>query len=651
MKVRQKKWIRFRIVLVAIGMILGLGVVVTRAFHLQVLERQRLAEMARKGYVHAAVLPPERGTIYDRDGHALAVSVEVGSVYAHPKRVTDKAEAANALGRVLSEDPAEILKALTSEANFVWIQRKAPSAVARQAENLNLEGVGTVRETGRYYPGREIAAHLVGFVGTDNQGLEGLEKKYDQALTGPPIQLIRMRDALGRPFAVTRPGSADQQMHSLVLTIDKDIQYRAQRALEAAVSQARAKGGQCVIVDPHTGEVLAAAVVPGFNPNVFLQYPRSNWRNRVITDTFEPGSTMKAFLLAAGLAESAVTPSTRFDCEQGAFQLGGHTINDVHKYGVLSVADIVVHSSNIGALKIGQKLGYETYARYLGGFGFGEPTGVDLLGERSGFVRSAKATRPIDEATVFFGQGLTVTSLQLTMAMAAIANGGKLLRPYVVKTMVDEGGRVVKENYPRVVRRVISTEIARTVSGILQEVTGTRGTAPRAAIEGFQVAGKTGTAQKVDPKTKLYSKNKFIALFVGFVPVERPRLVVLVMVDEPRGTIYGGTVAAPVFRDVAGWALHYMRVEPDLQPRTQTRTAVQRSVPAKTVALAAAPEGAGDRVPDFRGLGMREVLRKGQALGLHVVPEGSGVAVKQEPKPGAAVQSAGRLRVWFSPPG
>jgi cell division protein FtsI (penicillin-binding protein 3) len=448
------------------------------------------------------------------------------------------------------------------------------------------------------------------------------------------------------------PILSGQGMHDLILTIDKDIQYKAQQAIKSAVESAEARGGHCIVVDPATGEILAMAVVPEFNPNIFSKYKPYEWRNRTVTDCFEPGSTIKAFLLAACLEEGVITPYSRFDCEQGKYKIGGHVIHDLHELGVLSVSDIIMHSSNIGAVKIGKKLGYAKFYEYLKKFGFGCQTSDDLLGERTGYIRPAEETKPIDQATHFFGQGMTTTSLQLAMGMAAIANGGRLMRPYVVKAIVDESGHTVKENHPQVVRRVISENTAKKVVRILEGVVKEEGTGAAAAISGFRVAGKTGTAQKVDPKTKKYSRKKYVATFVGFVPADHPRLVILAVIDEPKGTPYGGVVAAPVFRTLGQWSLNYLRVNPQVK-LVETSIGAREDVnngsgcdlkkqkPLKVKA---------GLLPDFRGLGMREVLKKGRSLGLKVLLEGTGLAVKQNPKPGAPLNKIGAVQVCFSPP-
>ncbi|OPX39609.1 MAG: hypothetical protein B1H11_02590, partial [Desulfobacteraceae bacterium 4484_190.1] len=389
-----------------------------------------------------------------------------------------------------------------------------------------------------------------------------------------------------------------------------------------------------------------------FNPNIFFRYKPYQWRNRTVTDCFEPGSTIKAFLLAASLEKGVVNPNTRFDCEQGKYKIGTKTVRDTHKHGIMSVSEIIMHSSNIGAIKIGQKLGYGTFYNYLQQFGFGKKTGINLLSERKGFIRPPKDAKKIEQATLFFGQGMTTTSLQLVMAMAAIANGGKLMRPYVVKAVVDESGRVAEETGPEMVRRVISKKTAGRVANILEKVVSNEGTGAKACISGFRAAGKTGTSQKVDPKTRRYSRSKYVASFAGFVPVDRPRLVILAVIDEPRGITYGGIVAGPVFSDVGSWCLNYLRVNPQLRlvENGVNQGETERSNIQKTVVRRPAPRVKGGTLPDFRGLGMREALKRGRSLGLTVLLKGTGLAYKQDPRPGSSIKKTTMVKVCFRPP-
>jgi len=636
MKVKEKKWIRFRIYLVALFFLSGIGIIWARAYQLQVLEKDRLSSIARAGYKGVITLPPKRGTIYDRDGDELAVSVEVESVYAHPNLVVKKASTARHLAKILNEDEGRILKTLKSKKPFVWVARKIPQETAGAIKALELGGIGFTRDSRRYYPGREIAAHLIGFAGDDNQGLEGLEKRYDDVLRGPELSLVKMRDALGRPFFISRPGLEDHEMGNLILTIDKDIQYRAQRALGEVVKRTGAKAGHALVIDPQTGEILAMAVIPQFNPNEFRGLHPSRWRNRIVTDSYEPGSVVKIFLLAAALEEGVVTPNTMFDCEMGAFRVSGHVIHDTKEHGILSVKDIIVYSSNIGAVKMGQSLGYERFYEYLKKLGFGEKTGIDLLGERRGFIRPPEEAREIDRATAFFGQGMTATSVQLAMAVAAVANGGRLMRPFLVKAVTDQRGRITKKIGPRLRRKVLRGETSREVARILEEVVSERGTGPHAAITGYRVAGKTGTPQKVDPLSKRYSDEKYMAIFVGFVPADRPRLLILVSVDEPRGVHYGGVVAGPVFKEVGSWSLHHLRINPEIQLVKSEEPGLREVRRQILPPVKLASRGEDKTLPDFRGRNMSDVL--------------TGFAYKQFPEPGHPLEKMDVVKVSFRPP-
>jgi cell division protein FtsI (penicillin-binding protein 3) len=650
MKVKEKTWIRFRIYLVAAFFIGAFGAILARAYQLQVLQTEKLTSIARSGYRGVVKLPPKRGTIYDREGHELAVTVEVESIYVHPGQVKNKAKAAKDLACVLGTKERTMAELLKSERPFVWLDRKTTPDRVRKTRALNIDGVGFTTEARRYYPGKEIAGHVLGFAGEDNQGLEGLEKAYDAFLKGPDYTLVQMRDALGRPFSVSRADPEDQEMRDLVLTIDKDIQYAAEQSLRKAVEGTRAKSGHCIIVDPETGEILAMAVVPLFNPNIFWEHQPFQWRNRAVTDSYEPGSTIKAFLLAAGLDSGLVSPETRFFCENGEYKVGNITIHDHDRkgHGFLAVSEIVSYSSNIGAVKIGERIGYKRFTDYLKRFGFGEKTGIDLPGETEGFVRPVKEAKEIDKATCYFGQGMTVNSLQLVMAMATIANGGKLMRPYVVKEVRDAAGKVIKKTEPRTVRRVLSPETASTVTRVLQGVVEEKATGALAALSGYRVAGKTGTSQKVDPRTRRYSNKNYVTLFVGFAPAEKPRMVMLVAVDEPETKKYGGLAAAPVFREVGGWTMNHLRVIPDMTLVTKDLKENDRDKKG-SIHVEVSQEGPG-LLPDFKGRSMRDVLKAARSLGLEVVPNGTGLAFSQQPEPGMSLDKITQVRVNFRPP-
>jgi cell division protein FtsI (penicillin-binding protein 3) len=668
MKVIEKKWIRFRIYIVAVFFLFALSTVLSRAVQLQVIEKDRLQKMAKDGYRKIVPLPPKRGSILDREGHELAVSLEVGSVYAEPRRITDKVGTAKKLASHLDMPAGKILTLLKKDKSFVYIKRKIPSDKIETISQLRLLGVGSTKETKRFFPGKEIASQLLGIVGDENQGLEGLEKRYDDLLRGEAQVLVQMKDAVGRPFYISKPAEEKRDTHNIILTIDKDIQYKAEQALEKAVIKAKAKSGQCLVMNPETGEILAMAtaqgyntatetIAPAFNPNIFRDYKPNAWRNKVIADCFEPGSAIKAFLLAAALDAHVVTPNTKFNCENGEYRVANRVIHDTKKHGIMTAADIVVVSSNIGAIKIGNELTYENYYEYLCKFGFGQKTGVDLIGERDGLIRSPEEAGPVERSNAYFGHGMTASSIQLASAMAAIANGGRLMKPYVVKAITDEAGKTIKEYQPQFVRRVLSEDAAKTISKVLEDVATERGTALDAAIDGYRVAGKTSTAQKIDPETGRYSGRDYVALFAGFVPANRPRLVILAMVDEPRGIHYGGLVAAPVFKEVGQWALSNLRVQPQLKiAENETSLEVKKtSFEKKVVPVIEQNEDAEintneNILPDFRGLTMREVLKNISTLGINITFEGSGRAYEQYPEPGVPIDNVTSVKVSFRPP-
>ncbi|MBE0598451.1 MAG: transpeptidase family protein, partial [Desulfuromonadales bacterium] len=448
----------------------------------------------------------------------------------------------------------------------------------------------------------------------------------------------------GAPVIEGGPGS------SLFLTLDKNLQSIAEKELAAGVRQARARAGTVVILDPHTGQVLAMASQPDFNPNALSKARPSQWRNRAICDTYEPGSTFKPFVVAAALNEKLVRPEQKIFCENGVFRVGGRKIHDHHKYGELTVAEILKVSSNIGVAKLGKMLERERVHRYLTDFGFGSPTGITLPGEVGGLVRRPNQWFEIDLAAISFGQGITVTPLQLASGIAAIANGGYLMAPYVVQKVVDGYGQQTVTHQPTIIRQVVSEEVANQVRQMMLDSTLEGGTGTLAAVPGHRVAGKTGTAQKVDPVTGGYSVDKRIASFVGFVPALAPRLVILVVVDEPEGEVYGGLVAAPVFSRVASQALRYLNVAPtELVPEVVPAPLREERLPpvAKGVAAEVAAEEVeeeGLRMPDFQGMSCRQVLQVMEKTGINIKLQGSGRVVEQHPRAGQPIRYG--TEVW-----
>ncbi len=673
MSIKEKRRIRIRIYVTGICFFLVIGVIFLRAYQLQILEGSKLSSLAREGYTGRLTLTGQRGTIFDRNGKELALSIDVDSIYCYPKKMKDKTRTANLIARALDIDKRDVLKRFHNSQSFLWIKRKVTPEEIKRVRELNLPGIGFTRESRRYYPIMETGAHVIGFASQDNRGLEGIELQYNSYLEGQDIRLNRIHDALGRPLVFDGPMIEKQDSFDLILTLDKEISYKARKALRKAVEESGARSGVCIVIRPRTGEILAMAVVPEFNPNIFWHFKPYEWRNRAVTDCFEPGSTLKAFLLAAALEEGVITPETVLNCEKGKYTVGNSIIHDSRPFGRLNVSEIIKFSSNIGAIKIGQRLGAGRFRYYLKRFGFSERTGIDLPGERKGDLKPIKDISLLDQNTLYFGQGISVSLIQLAMAFGAIANGGHLMRPYLVKSILDQRGETVREFYPLVRRDIISYDTAKKVRGILEGVVRKGGTAPKAAIKGYHVAGKTGTAQKADPIKKAYSDKKFVAFFCGFAPSYSPAIVILVALDEPKGKPYGGgIIAAPVFSDVGSWTLNHLNVVPSFPPAIARPASQARPSLLPSGARRTGHERAGQQsfshpvereketvvldhdlpglIPNLKGLGVRDVLRKARRLGLKVLVKGSGLAVKQSPAPGTPLKKHRLLTVTFRPP-
>ena len=623
-----------------------------RAFFLQVLQKDRLVKLAEKQHQRVVALTPGRGAIYDRNNAPLAVSLEMDSCYAETRNLENLPEAAAKLAPLLGVSREELAAKLKASRNFVWLSRRMAPELAAKVRALELDGVGFVKESKRFYPNSEVAAHVIGFTGVDPGGLEGVEKRYDSTVLGSTGYLVTERDALGRDIDLKKGSEAKSgsKGSNLVLTLDKNVQYIAEKELAKAVEGNRAKSGIAVVMEPDSGRVLAMANYPTFNPNSFAKYGPAALRNRAISDSFEPGSTFKIFLVASALENRVVRPGDNFNCENGVYRLSGRTIHDDHSFATLNVADILKHSSNIGAAKIGSRLGPERLYAALTGFGFGEKSEIDLPGETTGMLRQQSKWYGVDLATISFGQGVTATALQIAAATGAVANGGNLMKPYLVDRITDDSGVVLKQFAPQLKRKVISAETAKSVAHMLEGVVSKDGTGFRAAVEGYRVAGKTGTAQKVDPATHGYSARKRTASFVGFVPLEKPRLVILVVVDEPQTSPYGGVVAAPAFSAIAQQTLCYLKVSPERSIGKAPAGAKSEPPPEQASAEGGIVEGSqAGSMPNFRGMSMRQVLRVMEKRGLNVKLEGSGKAVSQSPPPGSVINTQDQVWVRFVP--
>ena len=558
MAVSLRRSRRYVMLLVLLG---GFGLVLFRLVTLQVLQAAELTVKADRQHQKTVSLEGARGTIVDRNGKVLAMNLEVPSVFGVPTDVDSPAKAARVLSPVLHVRANELEQKLRQDRRFVWLARKLDPEQGRWFERTQIEGIGVVMEGRRFYPKGPLLSHLLGFAGMDGQGLEGIERRYESDLQGEKRVTVLQRDAKGR--TVFSKGQQAEQApapgHRLVLTIDEVIQYIVEKELDNAVARAQAKSGTMIVLEPHSGALLALAGSPRFDPNVLSNLSPDRWRNRALTDAYEPGSTMKAILAAAAIEERVMKPDTLVFGEHGSMAIASTVIHDHEKLGWLTFAQVIQKSSNIGAAKAGIALGDQRLYQYLQAFGFGARTEIDLPGEATGLLKNPKSWGRRTVASVSMGQEVGVTPMQMVTAIGAIANGGQLMKPYVVSEIRDAQDEVKRQILPQVRRRVISPETARAVTRILEGVV-TDGTGGKAAISGFRVAGKTGTAQKIDPRTGTYSDSKFVSSFVGYVPADNPRLAMIVVIDEPQGEAWGGAVAAPVFNRVGEQVLSYMGV-------------------------------------------------------------------------------------------
>jgi cell division protein FtsI (penicillin-binding protein 3) len=651
----REKWARTRIIIISSIFGMLFVAVICQAFRLQILQHEEMSSKADRQHQRVVQLTPGRGNILDRNGNNLAVSLELDSCYAEPRHIQDIDGTAAVLAPFLGTTKQELLKKLNGNKSFVWLERRIPPEKALLVKNLKLRGIGFAPETKRFYPNREIAAHVIGFTGLDPIGLEGIELKYDSTIAGDTGYLVTERDALGRDIAkkkaVVKSSSPGK---NVVLTLDTTIQHIVEKELSKAVIDSGAKNGMALVMEPDTGKVLAMANYPTFNPNSYADYSQSLLRNHVVADSYEPGSTFKIFLLAAAIEEKIVRPTDVINCENGKYKIADRTIHDTHSYSRLSVSDVLKYSSNIGSAKIGMKLGDEQLYRYLRNFGFGEKTGIDLPGEASGQMRDRRKLYGADLANISFGQGVAASSVQLTSAVSAVANGGTLMRPYLVERILDDSGREVKKIEPQPLRRVISAETAAKVAQMMEGVTKDGGTGLSAAVDGFRVAGKTGTAQKADPVTRGYSATKRTASFIGFVPAERPRLTILVVIDEPKTSPYGGVVAAPAFRGIAQNTLAYMKMAPTVAVTKPSAVAENKQSPV-SIKAASSDGGSvempveGGVMPDFRGMSMRRVLKVMEKQNINIKLLGSGRATEQYPPPGHRIMGVDGVWVKFTP--
>jgi cell division protein FtsI (penicillin-binding protein 3) len=644
MKGKSINWFKVRVIFLSCLLFFCFVLILGRMFQLQVLKKEQLYKLAAQQQHTQIPLVPKRGTIYDSRGNELAVSIEVDSVYADARKVVEIEKTARELASILQIDREELKQRLKSRRSFEWVQRKISPKEVEQIKALQLPGISFLKENRRFYPNSQLAAHVVGFVGLDSKGLEGVEFQYDGLLHGENQVWIAARDALGREIAMGKgPFEKEDHYRNIILTIDKPIQHITETELGRGVEKWGAKGGMAIAMDPWSGKVLAMASFPTFNPNQFIQYRSKSWRNRALSDVFEPGSLFKVFLAAAALEEQVVRPSDAFFCENGSYKVYDRTIHDHSGHGWLTFQQIIKLSSNIGASKVGEKMGKERFYRYISAFGFGEKTQVGLPGEGKGIVHHPRYWSPVALDTISFGQGVSVTAIQLVTALSAIANGGFLMKPYVVEKMMNEKGETVQSFKPETVRKVISEETAKKMVALLKAATEKGGTGEGAIPAGYEVAGKTGTAQKVDSLLGGYSEDRYVSGFIGFAPADAPKLALLVIIDEPQGDRYGGVVAAPIFKTIMEKVLPTLNVIPKgtLVVKNELDSAPPKEESGTQPLIDGIKVGKAMGMvvmPDLTGLSMRNALSRVEGKGMVIKVSGNGKVVEQVPRPGTVIE-------------
>ena len=682
---------RQRVSVVVLVLVAWMLVIGGRLVHLQVGQYEDLSKKAQKQQQRAERTNALRGLILDRNGRELARSLDVDSFVAvateekfDPRETAKKF--ASTLG--LEESPlrARLEEAKASRREFVWIARQVDPEQAAKIHELKLAGVRSVKEPKRYYPNGALAAHVLGYVGTDDKALGGVELFQNAALKGEQGKTVL--DSDGRHHSFRSFEIEAQPGQSVVLTIDQNIQYQVERAIATAMEQTHAKAATALVLDPHTGEILALANAPTFDPNNAKKIDEEVRKNQALQNIYEPGSTFKVVAYSAAIEEKLAKPTDLIDCQMGSINLFGRIIHDTHAYGTLTVTEALAKSSNVAAIKLGMRVGKERMYDYMMRYGFNQKTGIELKGETRGVVRRPEHWQPSSMGSVAMGQEVGVTPIQMAASYATIANDGVRVAPHLVREVQDANGQVIERTTPET-HRVLSVETARTLRPMLESVT-LNGTAKTAQLDGYTSAGKTGTAQKIDPKTRAYSKTKYVASFVGFAPVENPAVVIIVVLDEPGGSYYGGTVAAPVFRQIAENVLPYLDVAPDTEfktPENAEQNLALANAPAEdegtlhhapqtspisrtaqTPADALLPRveqrqrgeagGLGEVVyaaaaerallmPDIRGRSVREAQRICAQLGLELEAHGDGRAARQSPAAGARVEAGQTVRVEF----
>ena len=562
---------KMMIIFCSLVLILMFMSLIARLYYIQVVQHKKFYKIKEKQYILTRNIAPKRGAIYDRNGKELAISIDVPSIGVHPCEVKEKykdiSDISRKLSAVLGMEESELMNKLNTKSSFVWIKRRVTDEVAEEIKKLDIYGITFPKEAKRYYPNGKLANQVIGFVG-DNKGRSGIELKFDKYIKGETDLFVGRRDAFGRSILKDDKLYADPPRgNDVFLTIDGFIQYIAERELQKTALKYNAKAGTIIVQNPSTGEILALANWPTFNmlsvPDVKLPKEDVSLINcSAVKDMYEPGSTFKIITAAAVLEEKVAQVDEKFFCENGRYILAGCPIRDHEKEGWLTFQEIIEKSSNIGVAKVSEKLGKKKLFSYARDFGFGSLTGIQLPGEAKGILRHPKKWSKISLSRIGFGQEISVTPIQMISAVSAVANKGLSMEPYIIQSINDKNGCVIKKFKPKAKKRVIREETAKLLTGILKGVV-ERGTGQLAAVDGFNVAGKTGTAQKYDPELGSYSADKYVSSFVGYLPADDPKVTILVVIDEPEEIHWGSTVCAPAFASVAKEIMRYLNIPPE----------------------------------------------------------------------------------------
>ena len=649
--------LRRRLAVVAGAIALWVAAIEVRLVYLQIFENADLLARAERQHERTQSAPAKRGDILDRRGRVLATSVDADTIYAVPSEIDDAADAVtklcDALGDCTAKDRQGLIERLGTRRAFAYIRRQVAPDQAKRVAALNLDGVGFTAESKRFYPNKELGAHLLGWVGIDNKGLSGLEYAYDPQIRGKPGTILIHTDA--RRHAYSRFERPPTSGSSVELTIDQYLQHIAERELHAGVAENHAAGGSAIVMNPHTGEILAMANEPTFNPNAYRDADDAERRNRAVQDLYEPGSTFKIVTASAAMEEKIFPVTALIDVGGGRISIGSRVVHDTHDYGVLSFTDVIVKSSNVGAIRIGLKLGANRLSDYVQRFGFGRPVSPDFPGENGGIVWDREKWTDSALASVSMGYQVGVTPLQMAAAVSSVANGGEYAEPRVVRAVYRDNRRFAVQ--PKIVRRTISADTAAALTAIMEQVV-ERGTAKLAQLPGYTIAGKTGTANKL--LNGRYSSDTY-ASFIGFLPSQHPAVTIIVVLDSPRGNNghFGGPVTAPIFRRIAEATLRYLGIGPSINPaspvlvarREDPNRASTGSVPEPEPFVSFVADAEPGSVPDLTGMSAREAVRTLVKLGLSAHISGDGFVVSQSPEAGATIDGDGvRLVLDRLPP-